>query len=234
MRCAAIVAVLAGCVLGRPPPRDSGLGIPGAPAPALVDAYDYRAVTRAGCDGSGDAIAIDDALAADAVYARRWNVAWGVTYAATAIGLATAARRLDGLSPATRDGLWLSAGKAAIAAVVRVVKPLSIEPAPPCAEAPAQRTALRHAVRHQRSAVLLNAAGGLVLNTAGMFYLGLRHDAWGKGALSFALGTAVGLAAALTAPSRAWNMRDELTTPGPNVIPIVGRGEVGVGLTTTW
>ena len=236
MRIAAFVIVLAACVVARPPPRESGRGMPGAPAPALVDEYDYRDPPRAGCEGAGDAIAIDDALAADAVYARRWNVAWGVTYAATAIGLATAARRIDGLSPATRDGLWLSAGKAGLAALVRAFKPLSIEPAPVCAEAAAQRRALRHAVRRQRSAVLVNAAGGLVLNTAGLFYLGLRHDAWGKGALSFAVGTAVGLAAALTAPSRSWNMRDELTPPpaGPTVVPIVGRGEIGVGLTTTW
>jgi hypothetical protein len=183
MRRAAIVVVLAACAIG-PPRRDSGLGFPGAPSPALVDAYDYRPVSSAGCDGSGDAIDIDTALAADQVYARRWNVAWGVTYAATAIGLATAARRIDDLSPATRDGLWISAGKAGLAALVRLVKPLSIERAATCAEAPAQRRALLHAVRRQRSAVLLNAAGGLVLNTAGMFYLGLRHDAWGKGALS--------------------------------------------------
>jgi hypothetical protein len=173
---------------------------------------------------------ITASLAADASQARVWNIAWAVTFGAAAVGIAVAALTIpeDKISDNTRTGLWISTSKATIGAAARVVLPLRVEQPRDCADAP---RALALSARRQRNGVILNTVGGLVLNTAGLLYLGLEKDAWRTGVLSFVSGTVVGLFSSYTAPRRAW--RGKRVAPAGvviSVVPTLG----GAAVVGTW
>jgi len=175
------------------------------------------AVAEPGCE------AITATVDADAGRARVWNLGWGIGFALAAAGQAAAAAALpqDSISDDTRAGLWVGAVKASVGAVGRFVVPLRLARARDCADAP---HALAVAARRERVGFWLNTTGGLAVNLAGLLYLGLERDAWGTGALSFAIGTVVSIASAYTAPRRAWRAHPIVVAPTPG----------GVVLSTTW
>ena len=242
------VVVAAGCGARSAGPSSTiitSTNVAPAPAPASpspspsLDAQVVPAATVAPCSGSDEAVVIDDALDRDARKAGPWNIGWGVTFAVAAVGQgAVAGLAGDRISDNQRVALWIGAGKAAIGALARVVRPLSIDRAPDCADPATQRKALSVAHRRERNNMLLNLFGGLALNTGGLLYLGIERGAWREGAMSFAVGTAVGLVSLYTAPRRSFHLQRRLdrgeSVDGLMVAPMIGNGTRGVAFGWSW
>ena len=239
----ALALIVAGAGCGGGAVAGAGVApiLPRSAAPVAIESESEGvAVARPTCNGSDESVQIDTALERDAAQAGPWNVGWGIAFATAAVGqAAVAVAASDSISDNQRIGLWIGAGKASIGALVRVVRPLHIEPAPECADAETQRRALEVAARRERNNLALNLIGGFALNTAGLLYMGIERDAWREGALSFAVGTAVGLVSAYTAPRRSWLLRrrldrSETPPPAPQLAPIVTREMRGMAVGWAW
>jgi hypothetical protein len=158
-------------------------------------------------------------LERDARRARRWNLAWGITFGAAAVG--SLAVGLVDPAPELRDGLFVSAGKAGVGALARVVLPLRIpvpEPnADTCADLAELRDAVAIAARRERQNFWLNHAGGVLVNGVGAAILWYRATP-GQALLSVAVGYPIGLASNYTAPRGSWHLaRDRAWSAG--VVP---------------
>jgi hypothetical protein len=99
----------------------------------------------------------------------------------------------------------------------------------------ARHALLVEAAHRERHALILNIFGGLAVNTAGLLYLGYGRGAWESAWISFGIGTAVGVASALTAPVHSWLLKRRRDRPHDiAAVPMIGRGSTGVALAGTW
>ena len=144
--------------------------------------------------------------------ARVWNLAWGITFTAAAVG--TFAVGYANPVPELQDGLFVSAGKATVGALGRWIVPLRIEvPAATgdaCADLALLRRALRSAARREKGNFWLNHVGGLLVNGAGAAILWWRGSP-SQGLLSMATGYPVGVLSNYTAPRASWHRYRERT-----------------------
>jgi hypothetical protein len=99
----------------------------------------------------------------------------------------------------------------------------------------ARHALLVEAAQHESHVLILNIFGGLAINTAGLLYLGYGRGAWESAWISFGIGSAVGVASALTAPIHAWLLQRRLDRDHHvAVVPTIGRCSTGVALAGTW
>jgi len=198
--------------------------------------------TAAPVDLSAGEREIDDAVCQDFRRAAKWNLAWTATFAIAAAGSAGIAvfASNEWLENDTRAGLYVTAAKATVGVIAKLVDPLSINVEGLChdrhpASAAARHALLLEAAQRERNTLLLNILGGLAVNTAGLLYLGYGRGAWESAWVSFGIGTAVGVASTLTAPVHSWFLDRRLNSPQHiAAVPMIGRGSVGVALAATW
>jgi hypothetical protein len=185
---------------------------------------------------------IDDAVCADWLRADTWNKGWAVTFALVAVGSAgyAALAPSDWIWSDHRAGLYVTAVKAAVGTVAKLVAPLDIDVEGLCrdphpASAKARRALLSEAARGERRALTLSILGGLAINTAGLLYLGYGRGDWESAWTSFGIGTAVGVASTLTAPIQSWFLnRRQDRAPRATLVPVIGRDSSGLALAGTW
>ncbi len=198
--------------------------------------------TAAPVDLSAGEREIDDAVCQDFRRAAKWNLAWTATFAIAAAGSAGIAvfASNEWLENDTRAGLYVTAAKATVGVIAKLVDPLSINVEGLChdrhpASATARHALLLEAAHRERNTLLLNILGGLAVNTAGLLYLGYGRGAWESAWVSFGIGTAVGVASTLTAPVHSWFLDRRLNrSQHIAAVPMIGRGSAGVALAWTW
>jgi hypothetical protein len=184
---------------------------------------------------------IDEAVCEDFDRAAKWNFAWTATFAIAAVGGAGTAAFApsDWFEKDTRAGLYVTASKATIGVLAKLLDPLSISVEGLCGDRHPASANVRHAflveaARRERHTLILNVFGGLAVNTAGLLYLGYGRGAWESAWISFGIGSAVGVAAALTAPVQSWFLNRRLNRSGLAVLPTIGHGSTGMALAGTW
>jgi hypothetical protein len=162
------------------------------------------------CD-PGEAAELRTHLEGQASHARKWNIAWAVTFGAAAVGSATVG--LINPLPDMQTGLYVSAGKASIGAAARLILPLRIPlPAPdpdPCTDVAALRKALALAAKRERGNFYLNHIGGILVNGGGAAIIYWKTDSIGQALLSVAIGYPVGLISNYTGPRGSWKLHRE-------------------------
>ena len=184
---------------------------------------------------------IDDAVCEDFDRAAKWNAAWTATFAIAAVGSASIAAFAPSnwIENDTRAGLYVTAAKATLGVLAKVLDPLSINVQGLCGDRHPASANVRHAflveaARRERHTLILNVFGGLAVNTAGLLYLGYGRGAWESAWVSFGIGSAVGVASALTAPVHSWILNRRLNRSGIVVVPTIGRGSSGLALAGAW
>ena len=184
---------------------------------------------------------IDDAVCEDFHRAAKWNFAWTATFAIAAVGGAGAAAFAPSnwIENDTRAGLYVTAAKATVGVLAKILDPLSINVEGLCGDRHPASAKVRHAflveaAQRERHTLILNVFGGLAVNTAGLLYLGYGRGAWESAWISFGIGSAVGVASALTAPVQSWILNRRLDRPSIALVPTIGRGSTGVALAGTW
>jgi len=185
---------------------------------------------------------IDDAVCADFRRAATWSLAWTVTFAIAAVGSAGTAALAPGdwMGNDARAGLYVTAAKSTLGVLAKLVDPLHIDVEGLChdrhpASVKARHALLVEAAHRERHALILNIFGGLAVNTAGLLYLGYGRGAWESAWISFGIGTAVGVASALTAPVHSWLLKRRLDRSHHiAAVSTIGRGSTGVALAGTW
>jgi len=201
-----------------------------------------RIAIAAPVDLSAGGCEIDDVVCQDFRRAAKWNLAWTATFAIAAVGSAGTAAFAprDWLENDTRAGLYVTAAKATIGVLAKLVAPLHIDVEGLCHDPHPASTTARHALlieaaHRERNTLLLNILGGLAINTAGLLYLGYGRGAWESAWVSFGIGTAVGVASTLTAPVHSWFLEHRLNSPQHiAAVPMIGRGGAGVALAASW
>jgi hypothetical protein len=223
-------------VLAIPAPAVSVAIVLCLASPAVAD---DAARGRERCAGeTAEARAIDDALFADARRAPKWTWWWSIGYVLAGTGAAFVAADApdDWLSSDTRAGLYVTAAKAYVGGLARVLAPLRVPVPRACGDD--RRRLLATAARKERNSAILGVVGGVVLNTGGLLYLGLARDNWRTGALSFATGTVVGLVTLWTIPRRSWKLRGRLVDGAAigiaPMVPLGGRAIGGLSLVGSW
>jgi len=209
---------------------------------AVVAAGAGTAVAAPDVDLSAREREIDDAVCEDFRRAATWNLAWIATFAIAAVGSAGTAALAPGdwIENDTRAGLYVTAAKATVGVVAKLVDPLHIDVEGLChdrhpASARARHALLVEAAQHERHTLILNIFGGLAINTAGLLYLGYGRGAWESAWISFGIGTAVGVASTLTAPVHSWLLKRRLDRSHHiAAVPTIGRGSTGVAFAGTW
>jgi hypothetical protein len=192
---------------------------------------------------SHEDLEIDAALCEDARRAGPWDAAWAATFAIAAVGsagIATFAPRAW-LDSDRRAGLYVTAAKATVGAIDRLVDPLRFDTEGLCgdphqASSSGRNALLLEAGHRERNGLALELLGGLSLNTAGLLYLGYGRDAWQTAWISFGVGTAVGVASALTSPVQSWLLkrRRDRTHRSVAMVAAIVRDNPGVALAGTW
>ena len=185
---------------------------------------------------------IDDAVCEDFRRAATWSLAWTATFAIAAVGSAGTAALAPGdwMGNDARAGLYVTAAKSTLGVLAKLVDPLHIDVEGLChdrhpASAKARHALLVEAAHRERNTLLLNIFGGLAVNTAGLLYLGYGRGAWESAWISFGIGTAVGVASALTAPVHSWLLKRRLDRSHHiAAMPTIGRGSTGMALAGTW
>jgi hypothetical protein len=195
------------------PPADPVLEKAGEVPPKLPDK-----TAPSSCD-LAEAADLYAHLDRESTRARNWNITWGVIFGGASLGSLGAA--VSGKLPNLETGLYVSAGKAGIGALARLILPLRI-PVPAltgdaCTDVAALRKALEHAARRERGNFFLNHAGGIAVNTAGALII-WKYEGWGQALLSVALGYPIGLISNYTAPRASWHRYRERTW-GAGVVP---------------
>jgi hypothetical protein len=180
-----------------------------------------RAPAATACDPA-EAAELRGHLEQQARHAHKWNVAWAITFGAAAVG--SAAVGLANPFPELQTGLYVSAGKASIGALGRVILPLRI-PVPDanadaCADVAALRKALALAAKRERGNFYLNHVGGILVNGGGAAIIYWKTDSISQALLSVAIGYPVGLLSNYTAPRGSWHLyRERESTWTATVIP---------------
>jgi hypothetical protein len=184
---------------------------------------------------------IDDAVCEDFARAAKWSLAWTATFAVAAVGSAGTAAFVprDWIENETRAGLYVTAAKATVGVLAKLLDPLRIDVKGLCgdrhpASAKARHALLVQAAQRERHTLVLNIFGGLAVNTIGLLYLGYGRGAWESAWISFGVGTAVGVASALTAPVQSWILNRRLDRTSIAVVPTIGRGSTGMALAGSW
>jgi hypothetical protein len=184
---------------------------------------------------------IDDAVCEDFDRAAKWNFAWTATFAIAAVGSAGTAAFAPGdwFEKDTRAGLYVTAAKATVGVLAKVLDPLSINVEGLCGDRHPASAYVRHAflveaARRERHTLILNVFGGLAVNTIGLLYLGYARGAWESAWISFGIGSAVGVASALTAPVQSWILNRRLDRPSIAVVPTICPSSTGMALAGTW
>ena len=185
---------------------------------------------------------IDDAVCEDFHRAATWSLSWTATFAIAAVGSAGTAALAPGdwMGNDARAGLYVTAAKSTLGVLAKLVDPLHIDVEGLCrdrhpASVKARHALLVEAAHRERHALILNIFGGLAVNTAGLLYLGYGRGAWESAWISFGIGTAVGVASALTAPVHSWLLKRRRDRPHDiAAVPMIGRGSTGVALAGTW
>lgn len=175
-------------------------------------------------DCTKDADELRAALTDEAHKAGRWNSVWGWIYTGTAVATATVAV-IDPVHD-LQVGLYVSAGKAAIAGAGRWVIPLSVHVPDPtgdaCADLALLHRELARVGKKERGAFFTNHLGGIVLNVVGG-YIVYHYSGTSEAALSVGGGMAVGLVSTYTMPRNGWHMwRDTTFVVQPNGVALVG------------
>jgi hypothetical protein len=189
-----------------------------------------------------DERAIDDAVCADDERAGEWNTAWAVTFSVAAVGSASLAAFApsEWFSSDTRVGLYLTAGKATVAAVFKLVRPLEIDVRHLCRYSRSTSATTRHALlvkaaENEKRALLPNILGGLLLNSVSLLYLGWARGDWDGAWVSFGVGSAVSVASTLTAPTQSWLLRRRLDSSAhAAAVPMLGPAAAGLTLVAVW
>ena len=184
---------------------------------------------------------IDEAVCEDFDRAAKWNFAWTATFAIAAVGSAGTAAFAPGnwFEKDTRAGLYVTAAKATVGVLAKLLDPLSINVQGLCGDRHPASASVRHAflveaAQRERHTLILNVFGGLAVNTVGLLYLGYGRGAWESAWISFGIGSAVGVASALTAPVHSWILNRRLDRPNIALVPTIGRGSTGMALAGTW
>jgi hypothetical protein len=184
---------------------------------------------------------IDEAVCEDFDRAAKWSLAWTATFAIAAVGSAGTAAFAPGdwFEKDARAGLYVTAAKATVGVLAKLLEPLTINVEGLCGDRHPTSASGRHAflveaARRERHTLILNVFGGLAVNTAGLLYLGYGRGAWESAWISFGIGSAVGVASALTAPVQSWILKRRLDRPSIAVVPTVGRSTTGIALAGMW
>ena len=139
-------------------------------------------------------------------HARRWNLAWRITYTTLAVGHLAIAPSGTAERDQTRAH-WVGGVKSALGALPQWTMPLRIRVPPPSGDVCDDRASLRNAAERagydEAATFWTSHVGGLVINITGAAILAHLTD-WRTGALSFATGYAVGLIATYTMPRASW------------------------------
>src|ERR1039457_872806 len=121
---------------------------------------------------------IDDAVCEDFDRAAKWNLAWTATFAIATVGSAGTAAFAprDWIENDTRAGLYVTAAKATIGVLAKLLDPLRIDVEGLCGDHHPASTRARHALlveaaKHERHPLILNVFGGLAVNAVGLLYL---------------------------------------------------------------
>jgi hypothetical protein len=185
---------------------------------------------------------IEDAVCDDAERASRWNLGWTIVFGAAAVGSAGVAT----FAPASwidadhRAGLYVTASKASIGVVFKLLDPLEFDVAGWCPDslperARFRRAALADASRRERRALIPNLFGGLALNAMGLLYLGYGRGAWETAWVSFGIGSAASVASTLTAPLQSWLLKRRLDQAHHvALVPAITHDSRGIALAGTW
>jgi hypothetical protein len=172
-------------------------------------------------------------LEREALRAHHWDLGWGLTFGAAAVGYgAMAATGWEfgaTLNHAQRDDLWLGAIKAGIASLSHVVLPVRIEQpgGDTCADDAAAIHALEVSARHETATFWLSIAGGIALNGGGLLYLGVHDHDWEQGLISAGIGTVPAILHTWTSPRGARHALAELhvsVASGPQFIGVMVGG----------
>jgi hypothetical protein len=209
-------------------------------APAM--AWGAGTATAAPTELSAGEGEIDDALCADHLRADKWDEVWAITFAVTAAGSAGYATFApDGwIWTEHRAALYVTAAKATVGVIGRLVHPLYIDVQGLCLDPHPASSRARHALlflaaQRERDSLLLNILGGLAINTVGLLYLGYGRGDWESAWTSFGIGTGVGVASAVTAPAQSWLLGRRLDRSHHVVaVPMIGGGGSGAALVGTW
>jgi hypothetical protein len=186
---------------------------------------------------------IDDAVCEDSRRSETWNTAWAITFSIAAVGSASYAALAppDWLSSEHRVGFYVTAVKATVGALDKLIDPLRIDVDGLCADhrpasARARQASLVEVARRERNSLTLSLLGGLTLNTAGLLYLGYERRDWDSAWISFGVGTAVAVAATLTAPVQSWLLRHRRGGAHRSVAMVcaIGPDGPGVALAGAW
>ncbi|NVB77261.1 MAG: hypothetical protein HOV81_02600 [Kofleriaceae bacterium] len=154
--------------------------------------------------------------------ATTWNRVWRWSFTAAAVG--SFGVGLANPFPSLQDGLYVSAGKAAVGAAARWIIPLRVDVPEPnadtCADLAALRKAIRETAKKEKGLFVMGHIGGLALNLAGGAILWYRGSFW-DAALSVGVGYPVGLLSNYTMPRSSWHLDRERAwtiaiTPAPD------------------
>jgi len=185
---------------------------------------------------------IDEAICADYLRGDTWDEAWGITFAIAAVGSAgyAAFAPRDWIGSDRRAALYVTAGKATVGVIAKLVHPLRISVKGLCRDPHPATVRARHALlveaaQRERHSLILNIFGGLAINTVGLLYLGYGRGAWDSAWVSFGIGSAVGVASALTAPVQSWFLERQLDRSHRiAAVPVLGPDRSGAALVGTW
>jgi hypothetical protein len=161
-------------------------------------------------------------LGGQASHARKWNIGWAVAFGTAAVATGTVG--FINPLPDMQTGLYVSAGKASIGALARLILPLRIPlpeaSADACADVAALRKAVALAAKRERGNFYLNHIGGIVVNGGGAAIIYWKTDSIGQALLSVAIGYPIGLISNYTGPRGSWRLyRERKQTWTTAVIP---------------
>jgi hypothetical protein len=195
------------------PPADPVLENAGEVPPKLPEP-----TAPSSCDPA-EAADLHAHLEREARRARKWNITWGVIFGVASIGSLSAA--VSGGFPELETGLYVSAGKAGIGSLSRIILPLRIAvpelTGEACTDVATLRKALAVAAKRERGNFFLNHAGGIAVNAAGALII-WKYGTGGQALLSVAIGYPIGLLSNYTGPRASWQRYRERTW-GVSVVP---------------
>ena len=157
------------------------------------------------CDPA-EAAELRTLLERDRRHAKKWNLAWAGIFGGAAVG--SLAVGIANPFPDLQTGLYVSAGKAGIGALGRLILPLRIPLPPPnsdvCADVEALRKAVALAAKREKGNFYLNHIAGILVNGGGALII-WKYSSGGQALLSVAIGYPVGLLSNYTAPRSSWH-----------------------------
>ena len=212
----------------------------------LVILAGWNSRAHAQCDpatAEAQRVRIERLLADQDWRAHLWNLGWGIGFGGAAVGQLVFAVRpqwapIITVNDKMQKSLYISAGKAGLASVARLILPLRVTHphiAPgtePCAALAEAERALAVTARREKNSFWLNHIGSLVANISGALILGLGYHAWGQAALSLAVGYPVGLISIYTEPRAAWHAnRSRSWVSGVSAAPLITPEFRGLAIT---